>query len=81
MKELTHQRIDIKSEKVLNITLKDKRLISETGKKEKLKTTEKEFSDAEDALKNFYEREWDALKKDFVLANQNAETGQRRLII
>jgi len=76
MKELTHQLIDIDSEKILNITLKDKKLISETGKKEKLKTTEKEFSDAEDALKNFYKKEWDALKKDFVLTNQNAEKGQ-----
>jgi hypothetical protein len=76
MKELTYRLIDINSDKVLIITLKDKKLISETGKKEKLKTTEKEFSDADEALKNFHKKEWDALKKGFVLKNQQAEIGQ-----
>lgn len=76
MKEIKHQLIESNSEKVFNLILKDNILISETGKIGKLKTTEKEFSSNEDALKNFYKKEWEALKKGFVLNNENAKIGQ-----
>ncbi len=76
MKELSHQLINTASDKVINIAVKGKVLITETGKIDKLKKTEKEFLDVEDALKNFYKKEWEALKKDFVLINQNAEIGK-----
>lgn len=76
MKEIKHQLIDTNTEKVINLILKDKILISETGKIDKLKTTEKEFSSNEDAFKNFYKKEWEALKKGFVLNDENAKIGQ-----
>ena len=76
MKEIKHQLIDTKTEKVINLILKDKILISETGKIDKLKAIEKEFSSNEDALKIFYKKEWEALKKGFVLNNENAKIGQ-----
>lgn len=76
MTDIKHQLIDTNTEKVINLTLKDKILISETGKADELKATEKEFSSEEDALKNFYKKEWEALKKGFVINNENAEIGQ-----
>ena len=79
MKEITHKLIDKHSNKVINLTLNDKILISETGKDNKLKTTEKEFLSRDEALKYFYKKEWEALKKGFVLNNENAELGQPTL--
>lgn len=79
MKEIAHKLIDKHSNKLINLTLKDKILISETGKDNKLKTTEKEFLSKDEALKNFYKKEWEALKKGFVLNNENAEIGQPTL--
>lgn len=76
MKQLQHELIDKNSDKVIKLTLNNKILISETGKNNKLKTTEKEFSSNEDALNNFYKKEWEALKKGYVLNNENAEIGQ-----
>lgn len=76
MKGLSHKLIDNISGKILKITLKNKTLISETGKIEKLRKTEKEFSDIEDALKNFHKKEWEALKKGFILTNDQAQIGQ-----
>ena len=76
MKEITHYLIDTISEKELILTLKDKILVYETGKIGKLKATEKKFPNSEDALKNFYKKEWEALKKGFVLNSENTEIGQ-----
>jgi hypothetical protein len=75
-KNVTHQLVEKETGKLLNLTLSGKNLISETGKPEKLKATEKEFSDLEDARKNFYKKEWEALKKGFVLNNENAKIGE-----
>ena len=76
MKNVTHQLIEKASGSVLILTLKDKSLFSEAGKSGKLKTTEKAFSDLEDARKNFYKKEWEALKKGFILHNYNAKPGE-----
>lgn len=76
MKNITHQLTHNASGKLLNLTLHDKTLISEAGKPDKLKTSEKVFSSDEDALKNFYKKEWEALKKGYVLYNETAEKGQ-----
>ena len=75
-KNVTHQLVEKETGKLLNLTLSGKNLISETGKPEKLKTAEKEFPDLEDARKNFYKKEWEALKKGFVLNNENAKIGE-----
>jgi hypothetical protein len=76
MKNINRQLVEKETDNVLNLTLKDKTLISETGKSGKLKTTEKAFSDLEDAQKNFYKKEWEALKKGFILNNDNAKIGE-----
>ena len=75
-KNLTHSLIDNVSGKLLNLRLSDKHLISETGKPDKLRATEKTFADAADAQKNFFKKEWEALKKGFVLNNENAKIGE-----
>ncbi|HEY0652970.1 MAG TPA: hypothetical protein VGD65_07575, partial [Chryseosolibacter sp.] len=54
MKNLTHYLIDSKTGKVLNISLRENRIQFETGNQSKLKTTEKEFSDAEEARKKLF---------------------------
>ncbi|WP_299781534.1 hypothetical protein [uncultured Formosa sp.] len=79
MKALSHQLINTNSQKLLQITLTDKKLISETGTPKKLRKTEKEFSSSEEALKNFYKKEWAALKKDFVLNNKHPKIGEAYL--
>ena len=76
MEEMKHSLIDEGSEKVFNLLLRDNTLILETGKLDKLKITEKEFSSNEEALKSFYKKEWEALKKGFILNNENARVGQ-----
>jgi len=81
MKNVTHQLIERASGNVLSLTLNDKSLMSETGKSGKLRTTEKAFSDLEDARKNFYKKEWEALKKGFVLHNDHAKIGEPLLHI
>ena len=75
-KNVTHQLVEKETGKLLNLTLCDKNLTSETGTPEKLKATEKAFSDLEEARKNFYKKEWEALKKNFVLHNENAKIGE-----
>ncbi|MHC8947991.1 hypothetical protein [Sphingobacterium hungaricum] len=76
MKEIKHQLVDTNSEKIINLTLRSKTLISESGKIGKLRASEKEFSSKEDALKNFYKKEWEALKKGFVLNSESTQVGQ-----
>ncbi|MDR1317699.1 MAG: hypothetical protein LBK13_12585 [Spirochaetales bacterium] len=70
------QLIEKKSGKVLNLILNNKTLISETGQAGKVKTTEKTFPSLEEAEKTFTKKEWEALKKGFVVNNGNAKTGE-----
>lgn len=65
--------------KILNLTLLDKDIISESGKADKLKSTEKSFDNQEQALKEFTKKEWEALKKGFILNNQEAQPGEANL--
>ncbi|WP_324026329.1 hypothetical protein QSV08_02625 [Maribacter sp. BPC-D8] len=77
--EIIHQLINSDSEKIIILTLDGENLISETGKKDKLRTTTKVFPSNEDALKNFHKKEWAALKKGFILINTNVKLGQPTL--
>ncbi|CAI8427707.1 MAG: Uncharacterised protein [Polaribacter sejongensis] len=77
--KIIHQLINSDSGKIMILTLNGKNLISETRKKEKTRTTTKEFSSNEDALKNFNKKEWEALKKGFILTNANVKLGQPTL--
>lgn len=76
MREINRQLIDSNSDTSLSLTLRSKTLVTETAKSGKVKTTTKEFSTDEESLKTFYKKEWEALKKGFVLRNDNAKTGQ-----
>ena len=73
---MKHNLIQEETEKLINLSLVGTKLISETGKAEKMKTTEKEFSSDEDALKAFTKKEWESLKKGFVLRNENPRQGE-----
>src|SRR6218665_2864239 len=79
MKELIHRLTDPNSGKIVQVTLRDTKLISETGKAEKLKATEKDFSNPEEELKNFYKKEWETLKKGFVLVDESGRPGHAAL--
>ena len=75
-KNITRQLVEKETGKLLNLTLRNKNLVSETGKPGKLKANEKAFSDSEEAQKNFYKKEWEALNKGFVLSSENAKIGE-----
>lgn len=71
----SHRLINRATGKVLNLSVKNNVLHTETGKEDKLRKTEKAFSDKEQVINNFYKKEWEALKKGFVLVNENAKVG------
>lgn len=68
--------IDLQTDKVLNLRLEDNVLVSQSGKLGKLKETSKEFSSKDEAKKALVKKEWEALKKGFVLQNLNAAKGE-----
>ncbi|MDO5046224.1 hypothetical protein [Campylobacter sp.] len=70
---------DLQTDKVLNLRLEDNVLISQSGKLGKLKETSKEFSSKNEAKKALVKKEWEALKKGFVLRNLNAKKGEATL--
>lgn len=76
MKELMHQLTDINTNKIHNLSIKNNTIISESGKINKLKSSEKEFPNNEDAIKYFYKKEYELLRKGFVLKNSEAKIGQ-----
>lgn len=76
MNAIVHRLTERSTDKILNLTLTGKLLISETGKPGKTKSTEKEFATKEEAEKNFIKKEWEALKKGFILYNADAAPGE-----
>ena len=79
MKKLSHQLINSATNKILILTLNDTVIITESGTVGKLKLSEKVFLSKELALKEYYKKEWAALKKGFVLNMPDAEIGQAML--
>lgn len=75
----TRQLIDYSNQKILNLCIENKTLISETGTTEKLKTTRKEFSSVNEAQENLFKKEWQFLKKGYVLSNPEAQFGEALL--
>jgi len=61
--------------KIFNIELLESKVIYHSGKIDKLRTYEKEFKSKEDALKFFYKKEWEMLKKGYVLNDTEAKIG------
>ncbi|WP_147321930.1 hypothetical protein [Mucilaginibacter conchicola] len=77
--KLSHQLTDPNTKKLSILTLSGTALTVETGSEGKLKTTEKTFNDKEAASKEFIKKEWELLKKGYVLHNDNAGPGEPAL--
>ncbi len=63
----------------LNLRVQDKILISESIKNGKTRQTQKEFANADEAQKACIKKEWESLKKGYVLQNANAKAGEASL--
>ena len=63
----------------LNLRVQDKILISESIKNGKTRQTQKEFASAGEAQKACAKKEWESLKKGYVLQNANAKAGKASL--
>jgi hypothetical protein len=74
-----HSLLNQESNKVFNIELLELNVVYQSGKIDKPRTYEKEFKSKEDALKFFYKKEWEMLKKGFVLNNPEATFGEPKL--
>ena len=65
----------------LNLRVQDKILISESIKNGKTRQTQKEFANAGEAQKACVKKEWESLKKGYVLQNADAKAGEANLHI
>jgi prophage protein gp49 len=63
----------------LNLRVQDKILISESIKNGKMRQTQKEFASAGEAQKACVKKEWESLKKGYVLQNAGAKAGEASL--
>ena len=63
----------------LNLRVQDKILISESIKNGKTRQTQKEFASAGEAQKACAKKEWESLKKGYVLRNAGAKAGEASL--
>ena len=63
----------------LNLRVQDKILISESIKNGKTRQTQKEFASAGEAQKAYEKKEWESLKKGYVLQNADAKAGEASL--
>lgn len=71
----TANLFDDQNDKSSVITLSDNKVITETINKGKSRLTEKEFSDAEEASKQYEKKRWELLKKGFTERNEANEPG------
>ncbi|QWX82995.1 hypothetical protein H0I23_11040 [Cellulophaga sp. HaHaR_3_176] len=74
-----HSLLNKELNKIFNIELVGLKVVYESGKIDKPRTYEKEFKSDEEALKFFYKKEWEMLKKGFVLNNPEATFGNAKL--
>ena len=65
----------------LNLRVEGKILLSESIKNGKTRQTQKEFASADEAQKACVKKEWESLKKGYVLQNANAKAGEASLHI
>jgi hypothetical protein len=76
MNTIYHSLVDASTSKVFNITVSGTNVTTESGMPGKTRVTEKVFAERSEALKFFYKKEWEMLKKGFVLYNESAKAGQ-----
>jgi WD40 repeat protein len=79
MIKITHSLSDKTSDKIFNITLSENKVITESGKTAKLKLTEKEFENDREAFFYFEKKEWEMLKKGFLMKQPEASEGEPML--
>ena len=63
----------------LNLRVEGQILLSESIKNGKTRQTQKEFANADEAQKACAKKEWESLKKGYVLQNANAKAGEASL--
>ena len=63
----------------LNLRVEDQILISESAKNGKTRQTQKEFASVGEAQKACAKKEWESLKKGYVLQNSDAKAGEASL--
>ena len=63
----------------LNLRVEGKILLSESVKNGKMRQTQKEFASAGEAQKACVKKEWESLKKGYVLQNADAKAGEASL--
>ena len=71
--------INLTSGDRLNLRVEGKILISESVKNGKTRQTQKEFAGADEAQKACVKKEWESLKKGYVLQNVDAKAGEASL--
>lgn len=76
---IPHHLFNDETDKVFTITLSGNKVIVENGKAGKTKATEKEFPTEEEAKAFFEKKEWEMLKKGFILRNENPSPGEPSL--
>ncbi|MDJ1501528.1 hypothetical protein [Xanthocytophaga agilis] len=74
--EKKHTLVDTQSGKECILILYSNKVLIENIKDSKSKATEKEFATSAEALTFFSKKEWELLKKGFVLRNKNASIGE-----
>jgi len=79
MSNKNHSLYNYQTDKIFTIHQTESKIIYQSGKKEKLRTTEKEFSTIEEATKFFIKKEWEMLKKGFVLNCEKPNNGNAKL--
>lgn len=63
----------------LNLRVNGQILLSESVKNGKMRQTQKEFASTDEAQKACVKKEWESLKKGYVLQNANAKAGEASL--
>ena len=71
--------INLASGDRLNLRVQGQILLSESVKNGKTRQTQKEFANAEEAQKACIKKEWESLKKGYVLQNAGAKAGEASL--
>ena len=60
----------------LNLRVEGQILASQSTKNGKIRQTQKEFASAGEAQKAYAKKEWESLKKGYVLQNADAKAGE-----
>lgn len=71
-----HTLINAQTNQIFKITLSNNKIITEAGIIGKVRSTHKEFSTNNEAVNHFLKKEWEMLKKGFILHNSSPNKGE-----